>query len=174
MQGKYIGLALLLTSVSGGVELFAQTAVASSPRSSGASCNVIVVAGDELVNAPTLGAALRGRVTGFSAFQASGQVGSGTRSSFRGNSSPGHTPPIVFLDDVRIGGSNNPGLRGMPVAIDVLDRIRPEDVDRVEIMKGPAATALYGIGASGGLIRIYTKRGEVSEGSQIPRRPACR
>jgi len=41
-----------------------------------------------------------------------------------------------------------------------LNDIRAEDIDRVEIVKGAAATTLYGTEASGGVIQIFTKRGQ--------------
>ncbi len=40
-----------------------------------------------------------------------------------------------------------------------LDGINPADIDRIEIVKGPAATTLYGTEAAGGVIQVFTKRG---------------
>ena len=37
--------------------------------------------------------------------------------------------------------------------------INPEDIDRVEVVKGPAAATLYGADASAGVIQIFTKKG---------------
>ena len=40
-----------------------------------------------------------------------------------------------------------------------IDGINPNDIDRIEVVKGPAATTLYGTEAAGGVIQIFTKRG---------------
>ena len=40
-----------------------------------------------------------------------------------------------------------------------LNEINLDDVDRIEVIKGAAATTLYGTEASGGVIQIFTKRG---------------
>lgn len=40
-----------------------------------------------------------------------------------------------------------------------LNDIAAADIDRIEVVKGPAATTLYGTEASGGVIQIFTKRG---------------
>ena len=46
-----------------------------------------------------------------------------------------------------------------------MDMINPNDIDRIEIIKGSAATTLYGTEASAGVIQIFTKRG--SSGAPI-------
>ena len=40
-----------------------------------------------------------------------------------------------------------------------LNDLNPDDIERVEIVKGPAATTLYGTEAAAGVIQIFTKRG---------------
>jgi hypothetical protein len=42
---------------------------------------------------------------------------------------------------------------------DRLSDLSPDEIDRVEVLKGPAASTLYGSEASGGVIQIFTKRG---------------
>ncbi len=41
---------------------------------------------------------------------------------------------------------------------DFLDTLDPDTIDRIEVVKGGAAEALYGERAAGGVIQIYTKR----------------
>lgn len=55
---------------------------------------------------------------------------------------------VVFVDGERIPSSQAPGLR----AID------PEQIGRIEVLKGAAATRVFGAQASRGVIRVYTKR----------------
>ncbi|HEY3220858.1 MAG TPA: TonB family protein [Gemmatimonadales bacterium] len=58
--------------------------------------------------------------------------------------------PIVYIDGMRAGG--NP-----------LSDISPADIDRLEILKGSAASTLYGPEAAAGVIQIFTKRGRERE-----------
>ncbi|MGQ0639952.1 MAG: TonB-dependent receptor plug domain-containing protein [Gemmatimonadaceae bacterium] len=53
---------------------------------------------------------------------------------------------VVFVDDVRLPAGSS------------LQHLRPETVERVEVVKGGAAVAQYGAEAKGGAIRIYTKK----------------
>ncbi len=109
---------------------------------------VIVISGDELRRSATfdLAEALR--------FQAGLEIGRnggpGQASSLflRGTNS-NHTQ--VLIDGVRV----NPGTLGGAA----LHNIRPEDIERVEIVKGPRSS-LYGTEAIGGVINIITRRPE--------------
>ncbi len=81
----------------------------------------------------------------------------------------GRIPGVdVRTNSIRIRGvssillSNDPLIvvDGMPVDFSILYSIPPEDVDRIEILKGPSA-AIYGSRGSNGVIAIYTKRGQM-------------
>jgi len=54
-------------------------------------------------------------------------------------------PAILYVDEIRVQGSL--------VSLD----IGPEEIDRVEVIKGAAAETLYGAEAAGGIIQIFTK-----------------
>jgi TonB-dependent SusC/RagA subfamily outer membrane receptor len=58
--------------------------------------------------------------------------------------------------------------------IEYLDVIDPLDVERIEILRGPATTALYGTGASGGVLLIYSKRGVDNASDSRDVRGGCR
>src|SRR5690606_34597093 len=45
------------------------------------------------------------------------------------------------------------------ISMNPLNEINPADIERIEIIKGAAATTLYGTEASGGVIQIFTKKG---------------
>jgi outer membrane receptor protein involved in Fe transport len=98
-----------------------------------------------------------------------GEMGAGYQIKLRGNKSVSMANnPIVYIDGIRmqskpipnnqaaaagtsgIGGSVNPN---------PLNTINPNDIERIEIIKGSAATTLYGTEASAGVIQIFTKRG---------------
>src|SRR5439155_23873292 len=77
----------------------------------------------------------------------------------RGVSSiPLSNEPLVFIDGVRMdyrhitigGGTGN---------VSTLTDLDPNDIESVEVVKGPAAATLYGSDASAGVIQILTKRG---------------
>ncbi|MCH1932683.1 TonB-dependent receptor plug domain-containing protein, partial [Shewanella sp. A25] len=48
---------------------------------------------------------------------------------------------------------------GSGAQVNVLDDFNPEDIESIEIIKGPAAASLYGTEASAGVIQIITKKG---------------
>ena len=91
----------------------------------------------------------------------SGNVGSGAVTRIRGVSSISlSNQPLIYVDGVRV--DNNPS-GGPPIRqgrqASALNDIHPEDIESIEIIKGPAAATLYGTEASGGVIQIITKRG---------------
>ena len=110
---------------------------------------------------------LTGRLPGVTVQQSSGNSGSGSQIRLRGNSSAAlSNEPLVYVDGVRIRSDgypenlpkveNNDGPNDTPSP---LNDINPADIDRVEIVKGPAATTLYGAEAASGVVQIFTKRG---------------
>jgi len=89
------------------------------------------------------------------------QVGTGGRIRIRGAGSMGlPNDPIVYIDGVRMESdpTSGPSQRG-GAAISRINDIAPEDIESIEIIKGPAAATLYGTEASNGVVQIVTKRG---------------
>jgi outer membrane receptor protein involved in Fe transport len=103
---------------------------------------------------------LAGRVAGATVLANSGQPGVGGSIRLRGvNSVSQGISPIIYVDGVRIfGGRTSTSVAGRQYTSPLND-IPAADIDRVEVVKGPAATTLYGTEASGGVIQIFTKRG---------------
>ena len=103
---------------------------------------------------------LTARATGVTVLQNSGQPGSGGTIRLRGvNSISQGNDPLIYVDGVRIyNGRTSTSVSGRQ-SVAPLNDIDPADIDRVEIVKGPAATTLYGTEASGGVIQIFTKHG---------------
>ena len=90
----------------------------------------------------------------------SGQPGSGGVIKLRGtNSLSQGNNPIIYVDGVRIFSGTRGVVPNARQTTFPLNDINPEDIERVEIVKGAAATTLYGTEASGGVIQIFTKRG---------------
>ena len=63
--------------------------------------------------------------------------------------------PVVYLDGVRV-----PGPWETSDGEDPLSRLDPDDIARIEVLKGPAARELYGDEAASGVIEIFTKDAE--------------
>lgn len=103
---------------------------------------------------------LTGRTTGATVLANSGQPGAGGTIRLRGvNSISQGNSPIIYVDGVRIyNGGTGTSVVGRQETKPFND-IDPSDIDHVEIIKGPAATTLYGTQASGGVIQIFTKTG---------------
>lgn len=93
---------------------------------------------------------------------AAGMVGAGSAIRIRGTSSLSLTnQPIIYVDGVRIdnNAAGGPSIRQGRTAARLND-FNPEDIESIEIIKGPAAATLYGTEASNGVIQVLTKRGK--------------
>jgi TonB-linked SusC/RagA family outer membrane protein len=106
---------------------------------------------------------LQGKVAGVQINNASGGVGSSTRVVIRGNKSfTGNNQPLYVVDGIPIDNSSVGTGDNLNNGVDTGNRandINPEDVESVNILKGPAATVLYGSRAANGVILITTKSG---------------
>lgn len=145
------------------------TAGGEQRRSVGQSVATIN-AGDALSKsaAPDLGSLLNARAPGVVISQPTGRLGAGPSIQIRGRSSIGlGNSPIIYIDGVRVNNATASG----PVAVSGglagqnsqvggrLNDIVPEDIESIEVIKGPAASTLYGTEASSGVVQIITKRG---------------
>jgi hypothetical protein len=91
------------------------------------------------------------RVPGLSARRTSGALGDGLRVSLRGSNSISLSDqPAVYLDGVRIDD-------GGAVDMRVLDQIPAADVQRIRVLRGPAAATRYPLSAAG-VILVETRR----------------
>ncbi len=111
---------------------------------------------------------LQGRVSGASVTSTSGSPGGGTAIRLRGNvSATMSNQPLIYIDGTRVVNQSYPknyfpiGYAGSSdnSTYSPLNDLNPQDIERVEIIKGPAATTLYGTEAAAGVIQIFTKRG---------------
>ncbi len=120
----------------------------------------------------TLTNLLQGRSTGVSVRRSSGSLGTASSVKIRGSSSISlDNTPLVYIDGARIDNSNtDPNeTRGFFVGgqeVTRLNDINPEDIESIEIVKGPAAATLYGTEAAAGVIRITTKQGRAGGGTR--------
>ena len=138
-----------------------------------------VIDGKDLnrVSAPTLDAAMVGKLAGANMQANSGAPGGGAQLRLRGISTiNGQSSPLFVIDGVIIsnvataGGANavtaaaaggNPSNQDNPV--NRVSDLNPADIENVEVLKGASAAALYGSKAANGVVIITTKRGRQGE-----------
>jgi TonB-linked SusC/RagA family outer membrane protein len=106
---------------------------------------------------------LNARVPGVVIIPATGNVGTGSRIRVRGVSSLSlPQEPLIYVDGVRVVNDAATGPINQGFGSNSISRfndINPEDIESIEIIRGPAAATLYGTEASNGVIQIITKRG---------------
>jgi iron complex outermembrane receptor protein len=133
------------------------------------SYSVQQVRGDDLAraNTPNLVNALQGKVAGVMINQGSGGPTSASRIRIRGNSSlRSNTQPLFVIDGVLI----QPGTSGADSWGSAQDfgneanNFNADDYESVTVLKGSAASALYGSLAQNGVILITTKKGSSRKG----------
>lgn len=134
------------------------------------------VKADELTKGATgnVLAALQGKTAGAQVSQNSGDPAGGISVKLRGISTiSGSTDPLYIIDGVIIdnsttrvtnadasygvgtSGANTTGSIGQNRMVD----INPADIERIEVLNGAAAAAIYGSRANAGVVQIFTKRG---------------
>lgn len=114
----------------------------------------------EIENAPVVSASeiLQARIPGVDVQTTGGHAGSGSEIRIRGvGSLSQNNGPVIYVDGVRVDGGD--GVFGSAASPSRLDDINPENIERIEVLKGAAAATLYGTEASNGVIQIFTKRG---------------
>ena len=113
---------------------------------------------------------LQAAAPGISVTRTDGNLGGGYNIRLRGNKSVSMTnSPIIYIDGVRMQSKPFPvGNSGVArqanggsanIEANPLNNINPNDIERIEVIKGSAATTLYGTEASAGVIQVFTKRG---------------
>lgn len=123
---------------------------------------ISTISAADLESAPvtSLDEVIRGRATGAVINANAGQLGTGASITLRGATSVMMTNnPLIYIDGVRLNSEFAPQSDEVGNAVNVALDINPDDIERVEVVKGAAATTLYGTEASAGVIQIFTKRG---------------
>ena len=127
------------------------TGVAQATSKKKLSFALTSVKGADINVVPQLDASqsLRGRVAGIQITQTQGNQGAavflrGAKSVF------GNIQPLIVVD-------------GFQTSLTLSD-LNPEDIETIEVVKGAAASSLYGTRAEGGVIQVITKKGKSSRG----------
>ena len=143
-------------------------------RETGSSVATIAPVVEELAATSNFTDVMNSRATGVYVQQSNGAAGTGSRIRVRGaNSLSLSNEPLLIIDGVR--ANNDVGNRdqvnvssantlGTNVATggqttSRINDINPEDIETIDVIRGPAGVALYGTAAANGVIQITTKRG---------------
>lgn len=124
--------------------------------------------GDEIQqsNSPNILNTITGKTAGVQIANPDGVDGGTTRITIRGNNSiSGNNQPLIVVDGVPL--NNDPGLTDVGRGQDwgsAINNISMADVEDVNILKGGAASALYGARGANGVLLITTKKGRKQEG----------
>ncbi|MEO8403718.1 MAG: TonB-dependent receptor [Chitinophagaceae bacterium] len=106
----------------------------------------------------TVEQAIQGRAAGVYITQNSGQPGGGISVFIRGVSSiNGNTEPLYVIDGIQVQGG------GTTNSSNPLSGLNPSDIEDIQVLQGPSATAIYGSRATNGVLLITTKRGKAGE-----------
>lgn len=109
---------------------------------------------------------MAGRVAGLVVSQTAGGPSGSTRVLLRGNTEmTGNNQPLYVVDGVPLDNTNfgSAGTSGGYDLGDGISSINPDDIETMSVLKGPAASALYGSRASHGVILITTKKANKGE-----------
>ena len=143
------------------------TAIGQSERrrENGASTSTIDSAQFNKAVISTFADALSSRAPGVVVQTSAGESGAGSRIRIRGSNSISlSNEPLLIVDGVRLDNT----AESSPIDVggqfpSRLNDINPEEIESLEVVKGPAAAALYGTAAANGVIQITTKRGRAGK-----------
>lgn len=125
----------------------------------------------ELQPSQNLSQLLSGKISGVNINISSGNAGSGYNFFVRGGGGiNGDGQPLIYVDGVRVENlSLNPyGRATGGQRVSSLSTLNPNDIENIEVLKGPAAASTYGTNASNGVVLITTKSGKLRAGLDRP------
>jgi TonB-linked SusC/RagA family outer membrane protein len=154
-----------------GIEEVVVTAIGIKKESKALGYSVQEVGSEELQNSARTSVldALGGKVAGVYLNRASGEAGASTFIEIRGAASlTRNNQPLFVVDGVPIDNSGNSSnqVAGVAESNRAID-LNPDDIESVSVLKGGAATALYGLRAANGVIIITTKQGRTTESGRM-------
>lgn len=114
--------------------------------------------------------ALSGQVTGANVTRNSGTPGAGTYITLRGRKTiSGSSEPLYVIDGVIMDNSAGYDPNGAVTLSNRAVDINPQDIEKMEVLKGASAAAMYGSMAGNGVILITTKKGQLTDESKPAR-----
>jgi len=116
----------------------------------------------ELSSIKSLQDLLSARVAGVTVRSSGGTTGTGNRIRIRGAGSASlSNEPLIVIDGVQVTGRGGQfvSTAGTGQTAVRMNDLNPEDIESIEVLRGPAASALFGTAAANGVIQITTRRG---------------
>lgn len=149
-----------------GLDEVVVTAMGISREKKALGYTVQDIKGEDLVKAsnPNLMTSLSGKLAGVEIRQSSGMPGAPSQVMVRGaRSFSGNNSPLYVIDGLPISSDSDYGsnVTGTAFSNRALD-LDPNEIESINVLKGQAAAALYGLRASNGVIIITTKKGKGS------------
>lgn len=132
--------------------------------------------GEEALSAsrePSISSYLTGKVSGVQVSKTAGGAGSSTNVVIRGYGSiSGNNQPLWVVDGVPINNFSNSSSGSGVASADIdygdgIGELNPQDVESMNVLKGPSATALYGSRGANGVIIVTTKSGKGKKGIEV-------
>jgi len=143
------------------------TGIASETAKSQAEVSVSRINASELSqknNNLNISDLISGKSPGVNVGSSAGSVGSGLRFKIRsGGGLKGSGQPAIYLDGTRLDNSEVEGTGSGGQGFGALSDLNPSEIENIDILKGPAAAALYGVEGSNGVVLIETKGGTEGE-----------
>lgn len=126
------------------------------------------VSGEEMAQGgqPNIANSLQGKIAGVQVKQTSGMPGASSLVTIRGSRSLlGNNQPLYVIDGMPIesNASLSAGISGGTDGSSRSIDINPDDIESINVLKGPTAAALYGLKASNGVVVITTKNGSAAK-----------
>ncbi len=152
-----------------GLDEIVVTGTAGAARRREVGNSIVQISASDVASPPvSVDQLLQSQAPGLMVSAGNGSSGSGAQIRLRGAVSVSQSnQPIIYVDGIRVRSdpyarniSPTEGAgRGGNVTASPLNDINPNDIDRIEVLKGSAASTLYGTEAAAGVIQIFTKRG---------------
>jgi len=140
------------------------TSVATSKKVLGNAVSTVSADAIRFSAATGIDGALQGKVAGAQITQNSGNPAGGISVRLRGPSTiTGSSDPLYIVDGVIVNNDSRELIDLGGYAQNRLVDISPNDIERIEIIKGAAAAAIYGSRANNGVVQIFTKRGKAGK-----------
>ncbi|MDR9416703.1 MAG: SusC/RagA family TonB-linked outer membrane protein [Gracilimonas sp.] len=176
-DGENITIDVEMQSDVANLEELVVTGLASSIKRQNLANAITKVDAEDLTGRTTpqtLDGAFKGKIPGVSIRSQSGAPGGGINVQMRGVSTlgAGSSQPLYIIDGVYVNNDAISNSRYLTTGANStaednsanrLSDINPEDIESIEVLKGPSAAAIYGQRANAGVIIITTKKGQAGE-----------
>lgn len=140
------------------------TTVATEKRKLGNSVATVSARDIQFSGSVGIDGALQGKVAGAQITQNSGNPAGGISVRMRGPSTiVGSSEPLYIVDGVIFNNDSRQLIDLGGYTQNRLVDINPNDIERIEVIKGAAAAAIYGSRASNGVVQIFTKKGRTGK-----------